>query len=60
MAITKEKLEGYVEDLFGHFLYYGRKEDEDFTVDDATDLPNIITKEELTAMFLKQIDQIYE
>lgn len=60
MTISKKELEGYVGDLFSNFLYYNRKEDEDFTIDDANNLPKIVTKEELTAMFVKQIDQIYE
>jgi len=60
MAITKNDLPGYVSDMFFDFLYYNRKGDEDFTVDDANDLPNIVTKEELMAMFAKEIDNIYD
>ncbi len=60
MTISKTQLAGYVEDLFTNFLYYDRKSDEDFTVEDAENLPNICTKEELTAMFLNQIDEIYK
>jgi len=60
VAISKQQLEGYVSDLFSDFLYYNRKGDEDFTVEDAANLQNICTKEELTAMFMKQINEIYE
>lgn len=60
MTISKEKLKDYVSDLFANFLYYNRKEDEDFTVEDAESLPDIISKEELLAMFEKEINEIYE
>ena len=57
MAISKAKLEGYVSDLFSDFLYYDRKEDDDFTLEDAENLSTIVTKEELTDMFTKQINE---
>lgn len=60
MPISKLDLEGYISDLFSNFLYYDRKEDDDFTIEDASKLSSICTKEELTAMFLKQIDENYE
>jgi len=59
MAVSKTQLEDYVSDLFSDFLYYSRKEDEDFTMADAENLPSVVTKDELTAMFQKQIDEIY-
>ena len=60
MAISKTDLQAYVGDLFADFLYYNRKEDEDFTMEDAENLANIVTKQELTDMFLKEIDDIYK
>jgi len=56
---TKADIEGYVSDLFADFLYYDRKEDEDFTVVDAENLMDIVTRAELMEMFQKQIDEIY-
>lgn len=60
MAITKDDLPDYISDMFSDFLYYNRKGDDEFTIDDANDLPSIVTKEELLAMFAKEIDSIYE
>ena len=60
MAVTKTKLKDYVSDVFADFLYYDRKEDEDFTVDDACNLHNIISHEELLTIFYDEIDKIYE
>ena len=60
MAISKEQLEDYVTDLFSDFLYYDRKEDDEFTVDDAESLSNICTKEELIAMFVENIDENFK
>ncbi|HET8688434.1 MAG TPA: hypothetical protein VFM18_17625 [Methanosarcina sp.] len=60
MTISKRQLEGYVSDIFSDFLYYNRKEDEDFTIDDAENLSSICTKEELIAMFVNQINEHYK
>jgi hypothetical protein len=58
--ISKQELEDYVSDLFSNFLYYDRKEDDDFTLDDVKTLPRVVTREELIEMFTEQINQIYE
>lgn len=60
LAISKEKIKVCVSDLFSNFLYYDRKEDEDFTLEDAENLPNIISHEELLTIFIKEIEKIYK
>ena len=60
MAIPKSKLKGYVGDMFADFLYYDRKEDDEFTLEDAENLPNIISHEEMLTLFFDEINRIYE
>ena len=57
--VTKTQIAGYVSDIFADFLYYDRKEDEDFTVEDAENLPNIIEEHELMQLFEKHTYKIY-
>jgi len=59
MAVSKIQLEDYVSDLFNDFMYYDRKEDEDFTLADAENLSSTVTKDELIEMFVKEIDKNY-
>jgi len=60
MPLTKEKLNNTIDDLFTDFLYYDRKEDDEFTLQDVKDIPNVMSHEEMLEKFLTEVNKIYE
>ena len=57
MSDIKRKVENCIIDLVAEFFYYGRKDDEDLSVDALEDAINrgTVTKEEIIEIFSREV-----